>query len=135
MSDLPLIVDSPHVLWERAVADIPQEIHEAAETVSRYFRNEGMDEWTFGPIASRSYLERVEVESSEWCNKALQYAAEREHNAMEALAYKAERDALLGALEAMACQHKCGCGHPHCNRCADDSMCSEVIAMVKGGTR
>lgn len=94
MSDLPLIIDSPHVLWTRAVADIPQEIHEAAETVSRYFRNEGMDEWTFGPIASRSYLERVEVESAEWCNKALQYSAEREHNAMEALAYKAERDEL-----------------------------------------
>lgn len=40
---------------------------------------------------------------------------------------------VLEALQAMACRHKCGCGHPHCNRCADDIMCQEAIVAVKGG--
>ena len=41
---------------------------------------------------------RLEGERDEWINKASQYAAERESNAMQAMAYKSERDAALDAL-------------------------------------
>jgi len=41
---------------------------------------------------------QLERELAEWIKKATQYAAERESNAMQALAYKAERDAALDAL-------------------------------------
>jgi len=44
----------------------------------------------------------------------------------------AQRDRLAEALRDMACQHKCGCGHPHCNRCADDKECEEALAELKG---
>ena len=40
---------------------------------------------------------------------------------------------LLEALREMATQHRCGCGHPHCNRCEDDRRCAEVIAKTTGG--
>ena len=40
----------------------------------------------------------LERELAEWVNKASQYAAERESNAMQAMAYKSERDAALDAL-------------------------------------
>ena len=39
---------------------------------------------------------------------------------------------LLNQLEYMASQHRCGCGHPHCNRCEDDRMNQEIINKVKG---
>ena len=39
---------------------------------------------------------------------------------------------LLNQLEYMAGQHRCGCGHPHCNRCEDDRMNQEIINKVKG---
>lgn len=38
---------------------------------------------------------------------------------------------LLNQLEYMAGQHRCGCGHPHCNRCEDDRMNQEIINKVK----
>ena len=39
---------------------------------------------------------------------------------------------LLNQLEYMAGQHRCGCEHPHCNRCEDDRMNQEIINKVKG---
>jgi len=42
---------------------------------------------------------------------------------------------LAEALNDMACQHKCGCGHPHCNRCADDKMCADALAKWKEASR
>ena len=39
---------------------------------------------------------------------------------------------LLNQLEYMAGQHRCGCGHPYCNRCEDDRMNQEIINKVKG---
>lgn len=38
---------------------------------------------------------------------------------------------LLEALEDAA-SRKCGCGHPHCNRCKDDRYYEEVIRKAKG---
>lgn len=38
---------------------------------------------------------------------------------------------LLNQLEYMSGQHRCGCGHPHCNRCEDDRMNQEIINKVK----
>lgn len=32
------------------------------------------------------------------------------------------------ALEMMAEQHRCGCGHPHCNNCARDKVCAAALA-------
>ncbi len=93
----------------------------------------------------RLHRERCK-ERDEWMQKAAQYAAdcealeqERDDAIAEAtnavndiIRVRYQRDALLEALEVMASQHKCGCGHPHCNRCADDRMCEEAIAAVKG---
>ena len=39
---------------------------------------------------------------------------------------------LLNQLEYMTGQHRCGCEHPHCNRCEDDRMNQEIINKVKG---
>jgi hypothetical protein len=39
---------------------------------------------------------------------------------------------LLDQLKEMAAQHRCGCGHPSCRRCADDRENDRVIAMAKG---
>ncbi len=39
---------------------------------------------------------------------------------------------LLAALRSMAAQHRCGCGHPACNRCEDDRMCSTAIERATG---
>ena len=40
----------------------------------------------------------AEIERDEWSQRATRYGAERESNAMQALAYKSERDAALDAL-------------------------------------
>ena len=45
---------------------------------------------------------------------------------------RSEREELLGALRTMAAQHRCGCGHPACNRCEDDRMCEAAIAKCEG---
>lgn len=39
---------------------------------------------------------------------------------------------LLEMLELMAAQHRCGCRHPACKRCADDDECTAAIAKAKG---
>ena len=41
-------------------------------------------------------------------------------------------DELLERLEIMSSQHRCGCGHPHCNRCEDDKMNDVIINKVRG---
>lgn len=41
--------------------------------------------------------------------------------------YAADFAAALDLLHAMATQHWCGCGHPHCNRCADDRDNAELL--------
>jgi len=38
-----------------------------------------------------------------------------------------ERDSLSEELYSLATQHRCGCGHPHCNRCADYLSAMEVL--------
>jgi len=30
-------------------------------------------------------------------------------------------------LRDLAAQHHCGCGHPHCKRCADDEYVKQVL--------
>ena len=37
------------------------------------------------------------------------------------------------ALEMMAEQHRCGCGHPHCNNCARDRVCAAALAPKEDG--
>lgn len=39
---------------------------------------------------------------------------------------------LLEALQEFACQHRCGCGHPHCNDCARDRIADAAIAKATG---
>lgn len=41
------------------------------------------------------------------------------------------RDKLLDALDYMARQNRCGCGHPSCNRCAVDRINDEFVARAK----
>lgn len=43
-------------------------------------------------VVSSSLARKLERERNEWKSLAAQYSAEREHNAMQALAYKADRD-------------------------------------------
>jgi hypothetical protein len=38
---------------------------------------------------------------------------------------------LLDQLKGMAAQHRCGCGHPACKRCADDRENDRVIALAE----
>ena len=42
----------------------------------------------------------------------------------------ARKDACVmkDALEMMAEQHRCGCGHPHCHNCERDRVCSAALA-------
>jgi len=49
--------------------------------------------------AHKNEIERLERERDEWIGKAVELCAERESNAMQALAYKAERDKLAEALQ------------------------------------
>lgn len=46
-----------------------------------------------------SLARKLERERDEWVRKAVELCAERESNAMQALAYKAERDRLAGAIK------------------------------------
>lgn len=39
---------------------------------------------------------------------------------------------LYEALASMHAQHRCGCGHPACNRCADDRECAAALAKARG---
>ena len=45
-------------------------------------------------------------------------------------ALKAQVNALREQLEYMAQQHRCGCGHPACNRCADDIDNADALAAT-----
>ena len=56
-----------------------------------------------------------------WGNTMTELAA-----ALEA----ARKDACVmkDALEMMAEQHRCGCGHPHCHNCERDRVCSAALA-------
>lgn len=44
----------------------------------------------------------------------------------------AEAPALFDMLEQLAEQHKCGCGHPHCNRCEDYRLASDILDRAAG---
>ena len=39
---------------------------------------------------------------------------------------------LYEALYEMAAQHKCGCGHPHCNACDRDALAKAALSKAKG---
>lgn len=60
-----------------------------------------------------------------------------EDHQRELHAAQSQVEGLREALQSFACQHKCGCGHPHCNRCADDkevekALSSPAVAMGAG---
>ena len=57
-------------------------------------------EYECGDFVCESFARRLELERNEAREQAAQYAAEREHNAMQALAYKAERDKLVNAIRS-----------------------------------
>jgi hypothetical protein len=54
-------------------------------------------------------------------DRAAEAVAERDR-------YKALAEQLADDLAYMASQHRCGCAHPACNRCADDAMCEAALA-------
>jgi len=59
-------------------------------------REEGLDETSCsacgGNESSLSFARKLENERDQWEQLAIQYSAEREHNAMQSLIYKAELD-------------------------------------------
>jgi hypothetical protein len=64
-----------------------------------------------------AHIERLESEVESLKNECYEHGAHR---------YLAEE-----RLSAMASQHKCGCGHPACNRCADDALNREALETNK----
>ena len=62
-------------------------------------------------------------------NENLKFRAETVERAMRAIVVA--DDQLREELHNMSCQHGCGCGHPHCNRCADASQAREALAAWK----
>lgn len=56
-------------------------------------------------------------------------AAVRRSATANLFAYATE---LFEMLEQLAEQHKCGCGHPACNRCDDYRMACEILDKAAG---
>lgn len=89
-----------------------------------------MSKHTDGPWALKGWTASDFYGWSITCDQTVTLTAESAES--EANAYLiAAAPELLEALEDAA-SRKCGCGHPHCNRCKDDRYYAEVIAKAKG---
>ena len=76
------------------------------------------------------YADHISAMTREELNSKSDIAAELAHRDEKNDKLTNMVKSLFGALSDMHAQHKCGCGHPSCNRCKDDSDNEALLSSI-----